>query len=56
MLGNECSDILIYGKSETCLNEECVVHSSMGLQHAQIINPSVFIQIKVVDHILAGVE
>ena len=33
-----------------------MIHTAMSLNHAQVINPSVAVEIKVVNHIPAGVE
>ena len=33
-----------------------MIHTAMSLNHAQVINPSVAVEIKIVNHIPAGVE
>ena len=48
--------ILIERRTETSLDEESMVHATMRLDHAQVVNPSVAVEIEVVDHIPTGVE
>ena len=48
--------ILIERRTETSLDEEGMVHAAMRLNHAQVVNPSVAVEIEVVDHIPTGVE
>ena len=48
--------ILIERRTETSLDEEGMVHAAMRLNHAQVVNPSVAVEVEVVDHIPTGVE
>lgn len=52
----QSSYILEYTRSQASLNEESVVIAAMSLNDAQIIHPTVFIEVEVVDHIAARVE
>ena len=56
VLRDERSYILEHGVTQTCLNKESMVHSAMRLNHTQVVNPSVAVEIKIVNHIPAGVE
>ncbi len=56
MLRNERCYVLKHRLTQTSLNEESMIHTAMSLNHAQVINPSVAVEIKVVNHIPAGVE
>ena len=56
MLRDEGRYILIERMTETCLNEESMVHTAMGLNHTQIVDPAVTIEVEVVDHIIARVQ
>lgn len=52
----QSSYILEYTRSQASLNEESVVIAAMGLNNAQIINPSVAVEVEVIDHVAARVE
>lgn len=56
VLRDERSYILIDRWRQASLNEEGMVHASMGLNYAEVVNPSVTIEVEVVNHIPAGVE
>jgi hypothetical protein len=48
--------ILEYTGSETCLQQQHVIQSLPCLDNTQIINPTVGIQIQIVDHVAARVD
>jgi hypothetical protein len=55
-LSNQRSHILEYRWSQASLNKEHVAIALISLQNTQIIDISIAIKIKVVDHIATGVE
>lgn len=52
----QSSYILKYPRCEASLNEESVVITAMGLNNTQIVNPSVAVEVEVVNHVTARVE
>ena len=56
IFGDERSHILKHRRSQTGLDEQGVIITAVGLYHAQIVNPSVTIEVEVVDHIPARIE
>ncbi len=56
MLRDKRRYVLIERRTKTSLDEEGMVHAAMRLDHAQVVNPSVAVEIEVVDHIPTGVE
>ena len=52
----QSSYILEYTRSQACLDEERVVITAMSLNNTQIVNPSVAVEVEVVDHVAARVE
>jgi hypothetical protein len=56
VLRDERSYILIDRGRQASLNEEGMIHAPMGLNDAQVVNPSVAVEVEVVNHIPAGVE
>ena len=55
-LSDERSYILKHTGSQTSLDQHRVVIAAVGLDHTQVIDPSVAVQIQVIDHIPTGVE
>jgi hypothetical protein len=56
VFSNQRCYILEDRRSETSLNQQGVVIPSMGFYNSQIINPSVPIEVEVVNHIAAGIK
>lgn len=56
MLRNERGYVLKHRLTQTSLNKESMVHSAMRLNHTQVVNPSVAVEVEVIDHVPAGVE
>lgn len=56
MLCHKRCHILIHRLPQTGLDEEGMIYPAVGLYHTQIVNPSVTVEIEVVDHIPAGVD
>jgi hypothetical protein len=55
-LCHQGSYVLEHSRSQASLDEEGVVIATMRLDHAQVVNPTVAVQIEVIDHVPAGVE
>lgn len=56
VLRDERRYVLVHRRTETSLDEESMIHAAVGLQHAQVVDPSVAVEIEVVDHVPAGVK
>ena len=55
-LGDERSHILEDRRSQTSLNKQRMVAAAIGLDDTQVVDPTVTVQVEVVDHILARIE
>lgn len=55
-LCHQGSYVLEHSRSQASLDKEGVVIATMRLDHAQVVNPTVAVQIEVIDHVPAGVE
>mgnify|MGYP007056169037 FL=1 len=55
-LRNQRSHVLEHTRTQTRLNKQGMIIPAVGLDHTQVVDPSVAVQIQVVDHIPAGIQ
>ena len=55
-LGYQSGYVLEHTRGYTRLNKQGMIIPAVGLDHTQVVDPSVAVQIQVVDHIPAGIQ